>query len=373
MIESVSPVSAQSVNLVLSQHIIIMFGQTQVALPDSPNPSAPRSNILSAKRAIALGAIGACSLLAFGLHTEPARQSALQIVREKLPAVEYIPLLRDPAYSNQVTFQIPSRIWQLGLYDNPPDETTIDRMNSWLYVNPKANYNRLSHDGALRFVLDNFQHRPDLIELYTSIKAPVLAADLLRYMLLAVEGGVYADLDVTAKQPIEKWAPARFRRSTRVIVGFEYDRVDSPYRNDGNLFDVQFSMWTIAASPNHPLLWHAVDAAADAIHELAIQQGVGIAEVHPNVAEVYATTGPVQWSKLIYQALSERAGHQVTASDLSGLLEPTLFGDILVLPIDYLAGNVGDSNAGRFADRMLVEHHFAGSCRLFSLTAHLCH
>jgi hypothetical protein len=80
--------------------------------------------------------------------------------------------------------------------------------------------------------------------------------------------------------------------------------------------------------------------------------------------DVLAITGPRGWTLTIYAALSAAAGSNITWHNLTGMREPRLFGDILVLPIDGFATGLphsGSTLAG--SPDAMVRHEFRGSWR----------
>ncbi|KAL2349883.1 glycosyltransferase sugar-binding region DXD domain-containing protein-containing protein [Cryomyces antarcticus] len=140
--------------------------------------------------------------------------------------------------------------------------------------------------------------------MYTDLQVLILQLDFLRYMILAAEGGVYADTGTHAVKPLRSWVPKHLRKKTAAVVGIEYDRLNDTER-----------------------------------------------------------TGPAMWSKVVFKSLSMAIGRDVSIEDLSGLKEPTLFGNILVLPIDGFATNVGHSGSGRHGEQALIIRGFKGSWR----------
>ena len=121
---------------------------------------------------------------------------------------------------------------------------------------------------------------------------------------------------------------------------------------------------TIASAKNHPMLELAVSHVADALHRLAFEKGMAIEDLKPVDHEILTTTGPVLWTGVVIQSLSIASGHNVTMGEISGLRQPKLFGDILVLPISGFAIGVPHSG-GRSVDvkEALVRHGFKGSWR----------
>jgi mannosyltransferase OCH1-like enzyme len=99
---------------------------------------------------------------------------------------------------------IPKIIWQT--YESKYDELVLKAVecsDSWKEKNPEWEYKYFSSSDRERFVLDNFGK--EWLEIYNSYKINVLRSTLWRYMCLYIHGGLYADLDILCKMPIESW------------------------------------------------------------------------------------------------------------------------------------------------------------------------
>ena len=83
----------------------------------------------------------------------------------------------------------------------------------------------------------------------------ILKADILRYLLLWSEGGVYNDLDVSCKRgyPFDEWIPPQYRDSAGVVVGLEFD-LGIPRDGFRTL-----ATWTIMSRPGSPHIWAVVE------------------------------------------------------------------------------------------------------------------
>jgi len=93
-------------------------------------------------------------------------------------------------------------------------------------------------------------HRPDILNTYFSLNIPILKADLLRYLILYADGGVWFDLDVSCEDtPIDNWVLAE-HRAANLVVGLEFDY---DYQEDTAMYS-QFASWTIMAKPRSPHL-----------------------------------------------------------------------------------------------------------------------
>jgi alpha 1,6-mannosyltransferase len=139
-----------------------------------------------------------------------------------------------------------------------------------------------------------------------------------------------------------------------LIVGIEADSPVPPSTSGG--FQVQFAMWTIASSANHPVLWTMIERIVSNITS------------HPSGApisddDVLRISGPMAWSAVLYAAMSDIAARDINYTHFQNLQEPVIFGDILVLPLWAFAADFNDPVS---ANRALVKHNQLASWRLMS-------
>ncbi|KAF0316068.1 hypothetical protein GQ607_016712 [Colletotrichum asianum] len=298
---------------------------------------------------------------------------------------------------------IPPKIWQVSIL---PD--SIDSQDpiqpppyaiKWLSLHPSFAYTIVNAAGALAAVtrLENhFQSqkndanhlssnwagsvqrrrnrrniqgdlRPETFkttQLYTAIAQPVMQADFVRYALLALEGGIYSDSDTYPLRPLRDWVPQEFRNHTQLIVGIE---ADSQPPVEGTTYPVQFGQWTIAGTKGHPVFlkmlrrilgevrWRTEGFPTDGVVEQDIQAGF-------TNEDILRVSGPAGWTEEIYEYLSDVTETSFTWRNLTGLENPVLFHDILILPIDGFATGVPHSGASIEPSGLtMVKHDFLGS------------
>ncbi|WDK10191.1 glycosyltransferase sugar-binding region containing DXD domain-containing protein [Colletotrichum graminicola] len=182
-----------------------------------------------------------------------------------------------------------------------------------------------------------------------------MKSDLLRYLLLDIEGGVYSDTDTVALKPVDDWIPEEFRNRTRLIVGIEFDQRDGVSWADIS-HRVQFCQWTIAASPGHPVFQKMVARVVRSWEDM----------VNASSFEVMNTTGPAAWTDAVWEYLQETDNTLTALRNLSYMGSPRLYGDALVLPIDgFGMGQLhsASTNDGSIPDGALIKHLFGGSWR----------
>ena len=192
-----------------------------------------------------------------------------------------------------------------------------------------------------------------------------MKSDLLRYLILSIEGGVYADIDTVNLKSIGQWVPEKYRKDTRVVIGVEFDRLDGPNWVQVHP-DLQFCQWTIAASPGHALFSSMVESVISELQVFTKSQQTTFSELNVSVSEVMQLTGPAAWTDIVFRQLQQYESDVTSLRNFSGLIEPRLVGDILILPIDGFGmgqPHSDSTNDGSIPSDALVRHQFRGSWR----------
>ncbi|KAM0237036.1 hypothetical protein ACHAP5_009134 [Fusarium lateritium] len=265
------------------------------------------------------------------------------------------------ATSTSIPF-IPPKIWQIHLPKNGSAEGYV--------LDPKklemtASCTLVGKNGADEFVQRHFANEPTIVEAYHKAPNVGMKSDLLRYLILEVEGGIYTDTDTIAIKPIDEWVPPELQGQVGLIVGIEFDR-----RNGGAWADIphwlQFCQWTIAATPGHPVFRKMVDRVITSMEDLSLKHNVTVEQLKPSSFEVMNSTGPAAWTDVVFEQLQEYDPTLNTTKDLSFMTEPKLYGDILVLTIDgFGMGQVHSHSThdGSIPEAALMKHRFRGSWR----------
>ncbi|KAL9101166.1 MAG: hypothetical protein Q9163_003544 [Psora crenata] len=258
---------------------------------------------------------------------------------------------------------IPHKVWQI-FFGYSPLGHLGDLVQTWPTKNQDFSYTLLSNDGGNAFARKHYAHRPEILNVFLDLKFPVFRSDLLRYMILESEGGIYSDLDTLALHPFTEWIPQAMKDDVRFVVGIEYDQGEGePYY--GMTEPLQFCQWTMASAPGHPIVRKAVTRVVDALHTLAAKQHVAIAELNPPDDEVIPVSGPLIWTTVIMDVLTEMTALNVSHKNFTGLKEPKLVGDVLVLPVDGFGTGQPHSGANRVEGytppTAMVRHLWKGS------------
>lgn len=252
----------------------------------------------------------------------------------------------------------PSKIWQSWKDDSDnPTARIVGFPRQWRVVNPDWRYECITDTNNDAYVRDNFD--ASISNVFTSLQDPILKADLLRYLILLREGGVWADIDVYPHQPVSKWVPKQYQGSVNLVIGIENDHHKKPIW-PGSPYSVQLCQYTVLAKPNHPAIRTVVDQVVRDLEKLLASKKPGEAFTFE---DVMASTGPFAFTKVMMDYFEEVTGAQHNGDELDRLEEPRLIGDVLVLPKDSFGWLPHENTHERGDESILVEHLFIGSWR----------
>ncbi|PHH91584.1 hypothetical protein CDD83_11120 [Cordyceps sp. RAO-2017] len=264
-----------------------------------------------------------------------------------------------------LTPRLPRKIWQIFFkrpIGNPIEKEVLADAVTWLALNPEYQYVLLGDNKADEFARMESKKHPALPAIMAGLQNMGMKSDLLRYLVLSIEGGVYTDIDTEALKPIDKWIPQQYRADAAIVIGVEFDRSPGEPLYDFSR-NISFSQWTIAAAPGHELFGFLLGKVVSKIEAMAKEQNQPFSHLSIRSEDVLQTTGPKIWTNSIFEYL-QRYEPGLQDSDLSGLREPRLIGDVLIYPIDGVAMGVphsGATNDGSIPDIALLKHKFLGS------------
>lgn len=265
---------------------------------------------------------------------------------------------KHPALTNQ--FDLPENqnwthiIWETSKY---PTETQSDedraRSKTWAEKNPYYRHEMITHERMLGYCEDTFRHtHPELVEVYHETKDYMLRTDVLRYMLLLKDGGVYNDLDVDCIEPIDTWLPEQFKDKAGMVMGIETDHKEG----EGWIF--QLAVWTMMSKPNQPFVRFVLDRLMENMRNVSAEQQAALSQT-----EVLLLTGPAATTVDFIDYAALVTGTNVTYKNFSLITEPVLIGEVVLLPIWAFGADHQVHNSGFSYDngKPLVKHHFANS------------
>ncbi|EFX02570.1 alpha-mannosyltransferase [Grosmannia clavigera kw1407] len=252
---------------------------------------------------------------------------------------------------------------------SPRSPTSADTSHSWLERNPDYRFEVLTDGNELPYVEYHFGpegfNRPDIVDFYRNVRATIVRADLLRYMIMYAEGGVYADIDVEAIKPMSRFIPDRYNvRDIDMVVGVE---IDEPDWKDHPILGPKsrsFCQWTFMCKPQIPVMMRLIEQIMHWLNGVAQRQGVSISEVVLDFDEIITGTGPSAFTEAILDYINEgRAGNNLVSWDhFHDLSESKLVSGVLVLTVEAFAAGQGHSDSGNHDARAaLVRHHYHAS------------
>lgn len=144
------------------------------------------------------------------------------------------------------------------------------------------------------------QHFTDVFDLFPK---PVLQADLIRYVVLFLYGGVYSDTDTKAVEPLDNWIPKDKRAD--LLIGIENDEFEGDtWMSKAFARKFQFLQWSLLARPFHPVYGILIDRIIQVTPRMA--RMYKIRKEHRRYFMVMDWTGPGAFSDAVYSYLVDQ-------------------------------------------------------------------
>ncbi len=285
---------------------------------------------------------------------------AILIHREPLPS-------QDFQFDNPTSQNWTNRIWQTSKLPLVAiGDEDREHVKTWSDLNPEYRYEMLTDEMMESYVKDHFHNsHADIERIYFEVKDYILRSDLIRYLILLADGGVYNDLDVGCEKPIKTWVPPQYKDSAGILLGVE---VDNNFGPDGRTFKggqdlFELVNWTIMSKPNQPFMWVLVKRVMENIRNLAASQNQPISRITYTIQNVVDVTGPAALTRAFFDYASGITDSNVTYLNFTKITKPRLIGEVLILPIHaFGAGHQVEWAGWKQTDGTpLVHHYFAGS------------
>lgn len=270
--------------------------------------------------------------------------------------------------TNAAVEVIPKKIWQTWKVDALSfEERDLTTARTWTAKNPGHRYEALTDNNDMYYVETHFGvhglNRPDIVDMYRSLTAKIIKADLLRYLVMYVEGGVYTDIDVEALKPVARFIPDRYDLSQiNMVIGIE---VDQPEFKDHAILGqkcMSFCQWTFMCKPRLPVMLRLIENIMSWLDGLSKEQGVPIGELQLDFDEVISGTGPSAFTAAVLAEMSIEEGKEIQWDTFHAMPESKLVGGVLVLTVEAFAAGQGHSDSGNHNARTaLVKHHYHAS------------
>ncbi|KAI4142315.1 MAG: hypothetical protein LQ340_007385 [Diploschistes diacapsis] len=264
--------------------------------------------------------------------------------------------------------KFPKKIWQTWKVDPLGfEERDLACARTWTSKNPGHRYEVLTDYNDLQYVETHYGptgfNRPDIVKMYRTLNATIVKADLLRYLVMYAEGGMYVDIDVEDLKPIERFIPERYdETSVDMLIGVEIDQPEFSNHSILGKKSQSFCQWTFMCKPRLPVMLRLVENIMAWLNDIAKQQKVPVSEIVLDFDEVISGTGPSAFTAAILADISARTGHSVDWGTFHNLGESKLVAGVLVLTVEAFAAGQGHSDSGNHNARTaLVKHHYHAS------------
>ena len=114
----------------------------------------------------------------------------------------------------------PRKIWQT--WEQYPQDMNDEYQRlskTWTDLNREYRYELLTSESATTYVQDHFKSEPRIVQNFERLGDAILRADMIRYLTLLAEGGVYSDMDTDCTRPVRDWVPFDLLSRTNVVFG----------------------------------------------------------------------------------------------------------------------------------------------------------
>ncbi|KAI1860504.1 hypothetical protein JX265_009903 [Neoarthrinium moseri] len=262
----------------------------------------------------------------------------------------------------------PKKIWQTWKTDPFAfEQRDLDTAKTWVARNPNYRYEVLTDNNDLGYIEEKYGpngfDRPDIVEMYRTVNVTIIKADLLRYLVMYAEGGVYADIDVEALKPVHRFIPERYgEEEMDLVIGVEIDQPSFKSHPVLGKKSESFCQWTFMAKPRQPVMLRLVENIMNWLNDVANEQNVPIGDITLNFDEVISGTGPSAFTIAVLQEMTAQSGRKITWADFHDIDESKIVSRILVLNVEAFAAGQGHSDSGNHNSRgALVKHHYHAS------------
>lgn len=309
----------------------------------------------------------------YGLNFQPNKKANLPL---------------DTTIRRQLSFQFPYDVnkpiqkniwqtWKVGL-DDPQFPSNYKRyQETWNTKNEGYKHYVISDDECHELISELYSTVPDVSRAYNIMPKSILKADFFRYLILFARGGVYSDVDTVNLKPIDTWVSLNNTlydkpNNAGLVVGIEADP-DRPDWNEWYARRIQFCQWTIQAKKGHPMLRELIAKITELT--LTREKNGELKKILGKDAggDIMNWTGPGIFTDYVFMYMNnimqkpenfEKKEYEeiINWKLFTGMQNPIIVDDVLVLPITSFSPGVGQMGAKSPSDKMAyVQHVFLGS------------
>jgi len=207
---------------------------------------------------------------------------------------------------------IPRIVWQTG-----PNSHVNWRFGRYIDAfrtrNPEYEFRFLSDADVNDYMITNFRG-DDILRIFEGARFGPMRADIFRYCVLLLHGGVYIDISKTLPKPLDSFV----RVESSAVLTHEIHRIPEDYPVETHpqvhASDQLFVQWCIMCTSGHPLLIRVLDnirrGASDVNGRVFANPG----------REILKFTATYMWTKSIWQELAASGLNdiQIEGTDFGG-------------------------------------------------------
>ncbi|KAI8848065.1 hypothetical protein BC829DRAFT_490328 [Chytridium lagenaria] len=250
---------------------------------------------------------------------------------------------------------------------------------NWKQQNPEFTLILYDDDDMLKMVKEEGEAIvPGLLEVYNGFGKVVERADLWRYLVMYLRGGLYVDSDVYPKQEIDTWhrffdyersgaTPyATLLNDTRAgpliqgFIGAEAHLTEQERINQNFAFRIQWCQWAFAFRPRHPFMLKLLRSIVTRVHG---EKSGKIKSSGSWTMDILMRTGPGRFTVVVEEWLKEQSegrGEKVLGSE-DVVRGYEVVGSVGFMPTFAFGYRNWIDLKPPSSERVLVEHQFQQS------------
>jgi alpha 1,6-mannosyltransferase len=140
---------------------------------------------------------------------------------------------------------------------------------------------------------------PEMYKYFTQLARPVMKSDIFRLLVVHAYGGTWADVDTVSFRNMQSWT--KDHDGVKMVIGIESDYPDTWYIQK-HARSLQFTQWTFAAAPKHPLITKMLDSILLDLKSMPVVNGK--IEVHDDIS-VLDFAGPGMFTDVVWEYYKE--------------------------------------------------------------------
>ncbi len=218
-------------------------------------------------------------------------------------------IVTPPMYSRDPSRLIPRLVHQTYFEDITPDTYPNMSRLTESFKQSGWDYKFYTDEMSLDFLSTHFP--PEVREAYETLRPGAFKADLFRYCVLLIHGGVYSDVDILLETNLD------------VAIGPDVGFI-VPHDMPGHGVDTVMCLWNgfIAAAPGHPFLAQIVETVVNNIRNRFTSVDVdnmlcpNVETSVPHAFDTLFTAGPCIMGASVNKALGRHGQTSFTPGDI---------------------------------------------------------